>query len=51
VDWAHSHVGLVRIQATALETKQRSLRVLERCKFVREGRPGNFAMYSHVAEK
>jgi ribosomal-protein-alanine N-acetyltransferase len=61
VDWAHSHVGLVRIQATALETNQRSLRVLERCEFVREGllrayrmvrgRPGNFWMYSHVAEK
>jgi ribosomal-protein-alanine N-acetyltransferase len=60
VDWAHSHVGLLRIQATALETNQRSLRVLERCEFEREGllrayrmvrgRPGNFWMYSHTEE-
>jgi len=58
VDWAHSHAGFVRIQAAVLETNRRSLRVLERCEFEREGllrayrmvrgRPGNFWMYSHV---
>ena len=56
--WAHSHVGLVRVQATVLESNERSIAVLERCGFRREGllqsyrlvrgRPGNFFMYSHV---
>lgn len=58
VSWAHIHVGLVRIQATALETNDRSDRVLRRCGFEHEGllrsyrmvrgKPGNFHMYSHV---
>jgi ribosomal-protein-alanine N-acetyltransferase len=53
-EWAHTHVGLVRVQATALESNVRSLKVLERCGFQREGllrsyrivrgRPGNFLM-------
>ena len=60
VDWAHSDVGLVRIQATTLETNERSVRVLKRCGFEPEGllrsyrmvrgQPGNFFMYSHVLQ-
>ena len=58
VDWAHDHVGLLRVQATALESNARSMKVLERCGFEREGllhsyrlvggRPGDFWMYAHV---
>lgn len=58
VAWAHGHVGLLRVQATALESNTRSMKVLERCGFQREGllhsyrlvrgRPGNFFMYAHV---
>jgi ribosomal-protein-alanine N-acetyltransferase len=58
VDWAHGHAGLLRVQATALTTNTRSLNVLERCGFEREGllrsyrlvrgRPGDFWMYAHV---
>ncbi len=58
VAWAHVHVGLLRVQATALESNAPSMAVLERSGFVREGylrsyrmvrgRPGNFFMYSHV---
>ena len=58
VSWAHSHVGLVRVQATVLESNIRSLKVLQRCGFEHEGilrsyrmvrgKPGNFHMYSHV---
>jgi ribosomal-protein-alanine N-acetyltransferase len=57
--WAHLHVGLVRVQATALESNKRSVKVLERCDFQCEGllrsfrfvrgKPGNFFMYSHLA--
>jgi ribosomal-protein-alanine N-acetyltransferase len=57
--WAHSHVGLVRVQAAALESNERSIKVLERCGFQREGllqgfrivrgKPGNFFMFSHLA--
>ena len=57
--WAHSHVGLVRVQATALESNTRSVKVLERCGFQREGllrgyrfvrgKPGDFLIYSHLA--
>lgn len=56
--WAHSDVGLVRVQATVLDANVRSARVVERCGYLREGflrsyrhirgRPGNFVMYSHV---
>lgn len=59
VSWAHEHVGLVRVQAIALETNVRSDRVLRACGFEHEGllrsyrlvrgTPGNFHMYSHVA--
>lgn len=58
VAWAHASVGVVRVQATVLESNARSAAVLERCGFLREGllrsyrlvrgRPGNFYMYSHV---
>ena len=58
VAWAHADVGLLRVQATVLESNARSAAVLGRCGFVREGllrsyrlvrgRPGNFFMYSHV---
>jgi ribosomal-protein-alanine N-acetyltransferase len=58
VEWAHSHVGLLRVQATVLTSNKRSIEVLQRCRFKREGllrsyrmvrgRPGDFWMYSHV---
>ena len=58
VAWAHASVGLLRVQATVLESNTRSAAVLQRCGFIREGllrsyrqvrgRPGNFYMYSHV---
>ena len=58
VAWAHVHVGLLRVQATAIESNAPSMAVLERCAFVREGflhsyrmvrgQPGNFFMYAHV---
>lgn len=57
--WAHEVQGLVRVQATVLEGNARSVAVLERCGFQREGllrayrqvrgRPGDFLMYAHVA--
>lgn len=59
VRWAHRHVGLNRVQATVLESNRRSHAVLRRCSFQREGtlreyrmvrgRPGEFAIYSHLA--
>lgn len=59
VQWAHEHVGLLRVQATVLTTNSRSIEVLQRCGFKREGlmrsyrivrgRPGDFWLYSHVA--
>jgi [ribosomal protein S5]-alanine N-acetyltransferase len=58
VQWAHEHVGLLRVQATVLTSNSRSIEVLQRCGFKREGllrsyrivrgRPGDFWMYSHV---
>ncbi|HUR88102.1 MAG TPA: GNAT family protein [Ramlibacter sp.] len=58
VQWAHTHVGLIRVQATVLTSNSRSIEVLQRCGFKREGllrsyrmvrgRPGDFWMYSHV---
>lgn len=57
--WAHGEQSLVRVQATVLEGNARSMAVLERCGFRREGllrayrqvrgRPGDFLMYAHVA--
>lgn len=56
--WAHADAGLTRVQATVLTTNARSIAVLERAGFEREGllrsyrrvrgRPGNFYMYSHL---
>jgi ribosomal-protein-alanine N-acetyltransferase len=56
--WAHRHAGLIRVQATVLESNKRSVQVLQRCGFKEEGllqsyrmvrgTPGNFFMYSHV---
>ena len=50
---------LLRIQATVLESNERSLRVLQRCAFEREGylrsyrqirgRAGNFWLYARLA--
>lgn len=57
--WAHVQAGVLRVQATTLESNERSVRVLERCGYQREGllrsfrlvrgHPGNFFMYSHLA--
>ena len=56
--WAHGEASVLRVQATVLQSNERSARVLERCSFVREGLlrsyrlvrgvPGDFHMYSHV---
>jgi [ribosomal protein S5]-alanine N-acetyltransferase len=58
VQWAHADVGMVRVQATVLDSNTRSARVLQRCGFEREGllrsyrmvrgRPGDFNMHAHV---
>lgn len=58
-DWSIEQLGLLRLQATVLETNAGSIRVLERCGFAREGylrhyrlvrgKPGNFWMYSRIA--
>ncbi|MDN2709464.1 GNAT family protein [Janthinobacterium sp. SUN118] len=60
VDWGFRRLGFLRIQATVLESNSRSLRVLERCDFAREGylrsyrqirgRSGNFWLYARIAE-
>jgi [ribosomal protein S5]-alanine N-acetyltransferase len=60
VEWAHSHVRLLRVQATVLTSNSRSIEVLQRCGFKREGllrsyrivrgKPGDFWMYSHVRD-
>lgn len=59
-DWAHAEAGIIRVQATVLESNERSMAVLQRCGFVREGvlasyrqvrgQSGNFVMYSHVLQ-
>jgi ribosomal-protein-alanine N-acetyltransferase len=59
VSWAHSAASIVRVQATVLESNARSIAVLQRCGFQREGllrsyrkvrgKHGNFYMYAHVA--
>ena len=60
-DWAHSSAGITRLQATVLESNARSMAVLHRCGFQREGllrsyrkvrgKHGNFYMYAHVAPR
>ena len=59
VDWGFRHLGLLRIQATVLESNERSIRVLERCAFEREGylrcyrqirgKSGNFWLVARIA--
>lgn len=59
VGWGFQRLGLLRIQATVLESNERSIRVLERCHFAREGylrsyrqirgRSGNFWLYACIA--
>jgi ribosomal-protein-alanine N-acetyltransferase len=58
VRWAHSAAFIQRVQATVLDSNLRSVAVLERCGFQREGllrsyrklrdRYGDFYMYAHV---
>lgn len=58
--WAHEDAGLLRVQATVLESNWRSQKTLARLGFAREGllrsyrlvrgRPGDFFMYAHIAE-
>jgi len=60
-DWGFFDQGYVRIQATALDTNLASVRVIEKCGFVREGKlrnfrlvrgePRDFWMYSRIAAK
>jgi len=57
-EWAHQSCGMLRVQATALRSNERSVKVLARCGFEREGllrsyrmvrgAPGDFWLYSHV---
>ena len=57
-EWAHQSCGMLRVQATALRSNERSVKVLARCGFEREGllrsyrmvrgTPGDFWLYSHV---
>lgn len=59
VDWGIQRLGFLRIQATVLESNERSIRVLERCAFEREGylrcyrqirgRFANFWLYARIA--
>lgn len=44
VNWGFLHLDAVRIQATALDSNTRSVRVLEKCGFQREGLLRNFRM-------
>ena len=60
VAWAMRDLGFMRIQATVLDSNLRSLRVLQRCAFEREGylrsyrlvrgKPRNFWLYARIAE-
>lgn len=59
-NWGFFNLGLIRIQATVLETNSRSESVLVKCGYTYEGLlksyrmvrgiPGNFKMYSCLAE-
>ena len=61
VAWGFSERGYVRIQGTALDTNQASMRVLEKCGFAREGKlrsfrlvrrqPRDYWMYSVIADR
>lgn len=58
VRWAHAVAGIWRVQATVLATNDRSIRVLQRAGFEREGllrgyrqvrgEPGDFLMLAHL---
>jgi [ribosomal protein S5]-alanine N-acetyltransferase len=58
VEWAHEHGQYIRVQATVLESNQRSRRTLERLGFTCEGllrayrmvrgTPGDFLMFAHI---
>lgn len=58
ITWAHAGANVIRLQATVLESNSRSMQVLNRLGFLREGLlhsyrlvrgvPGNFYMYSHL---
>jgi len=57
--WAHQSCDVLRVQAAALRSNERSIKVLARCGFEREGLlrsfrlvrgvPGDFWLYAHVA--
>lgn len=47
-NWAHQEIGLVRIQACVLDSNFRSLNVLQRCQFEREGL---LRRYKHIHGK
>jgi ribosomal-protein-alanine N-acetyltransferase len=61
VGWGFSDQGYVRIQATALDTNLASMRVIEKCGFLREGKlrnfrlvrgqPRDFWVYSRIANE
>ena len=58
-EWAFAHYGFVRIQGSVLRTNTRSARVLQKCRFSREGllrayrmirgTPGDFELYARLA--
>jgi ribosomal-protein-alanine N-acetyltransferase len=58
LEWAHKEVGLIRVQATVLESNVRSVQVLQKSEFRREGllrayrmvrgTPRDFWLYAHV---
>jgi [ribosomal protein S5]-alanine N-acetyltransferase len=58
--WAHASAGVIRVQATVLQSNARSSAVLERNGFLKEGllrsyrqvrgRSGDFWMYAHVED-
>lgn len=60
LDWAHGTCGLVRVQATVLDSNARSIALLERLGMQREGlmsayrhvrgQPRDFWMYAHIED-